>query len=104
MAPFLTAWPATRLLLPCFGLIEFLLAHQRADFLRHPVALGLELLDFGYALAPTLVEHMHFGDFCIIPCPACGQPFADKIRPFADQLHIKHGRIMQTTPLVARRE
>ena len=75
-----------------FGLGGFLLPHQGADFLRHPVALRLERLDFRQDFPPLLVESEQFVNFGLIPCPARRQARTHKIGFFTDQFDVEHER------------
>ena len=61
----------------CLGFGGFLLAHQRADFLGCPIALGFKRFDLGEQLAPLLVEFEQLVNVNFIPCPARGEALAD---------------------------
>jgi len=80
----------------------FLLAHQRADFLRRAVALGLEHFDLGQELASLLVEFEQFVNVSFIPCPARGESLADKIRLVANQFNVEHREIIGVKSSAAR--
>ena len=67
-----------------FRLGDFLLPHQRADFLAHPVAEGFERLHFGQQLAALLVKFEQFVNFGFIAGPAAGQTGANEIGFLAD--------------------
>ena len=76
----------------CLGLLEFFLAHERADFLRGGVALGLEFLDGGDGLAALGVEPhdiVHLGGEFL---PAGGEAFANVIGVLPELSNIQHGR------------
>ena len=86
------------------GLRDFLLAHQRADFFGHALALGLERFDLAQQLAPLLVQLEQLVNAGLIPCPARRQALAHKIRPFTNQFDVEHRRIIGATRLAARRK
>jgi hypothetical protein len=92
------------LLLLRLGLGGLLLAHERADLLGHPLALGLERFDLAQQLASQLVALEHLVDVGLIPCPARRQPLAHEIRAFANQFDIEHRRIIGTRLFGARRK
>ena len=68
------------------------MAHERADFLRGGVALGLEFLDGGDGLAALGVEPhdiVHLGGEFL---PAGGEAFANVIGVLPELSDIQHGR------------
>ena len=85
-------------LLASFGLFNLLLPHQSADFLGNLVSLRLKLFNFFLPFQQLLIDHQHQIDLSFIPCPSGCQPFADKIRPFANQFDVEHAAIIGMVP------
>src|ERR1051325_9632367 len=87
-----------------FCLCDFLLPHQRADLLRHAVALPLERLYFRQRLAPLPVGLEDAVNELLVPCPARGQARAHELRFLTNQFDVEHARIIGTRLRVARRK
>ncbi len=72
------------------GLGEFFLAHERANFLAHAVAQGLERFHFGQEFPALFIQLEQFVNLRLVPCPARGEARADEIGFFADQFDVEH--------------
>ncbi len=83
-----------RLLLFRFCFVQFLLPHQRANFLGNPVAQGFELFGFCQQFPPLLIEAKKLVDLGLIPSPPRRQPFPHQVRFFANQFDVQHRRII----------
>ena len=81
---------------------DFLLAHQRADFLGRAVALGLERFNLGECLASYFVGPENSDNISFIPCPARGESLADKVRLVANQFNVEHREIIGVKLSAAR--
>ena len=85
-----------------FGFGRLLLRHQKTDFLRDAIPLRLQAFDFREQFATPIVQLQKRINFNLIPCPAAGQSFPDKIRLFANQFDVQHRGIIGRPRLRAR--
>ncbi len=82
------------LLLAGLGFLEFLLAHERANFLGRLVAQRLEVFDFDKQLATAFVVREDLVESCLIAAAPRGETLADEVWFFADQFDVEHAEVL----------